>query len=165
MAKMEFIPVPDFDPDFAVPAQWAWVYRHYGLQVVPAHTAVKGGEWKFPLLPWGEFQNNLVSDAVFDRWYDLIRGEHANRQNMGVITGRCSGNIFVVDLDDQKGAEPQAWWHGLIEVHNNGIDPETVEQRTGGGGRQKFFRAPMDWVALTNKTTIHIDIQYKAASS
>lgn len=148
----------DFDPDFASPAEWAWMYRDCGLQVVPAHTAVKGGEWKFPLLNWTEFQNNLVSDALYDRWYGL-NGEHAARQNMGIITGRCSGNVFVIDLDDQKGPEPQAWWHGLLEVHNNGIDPETVEQRTGGGGRQKLFRAPIDWIAPTNKTTIHIDIR------
>ena len=137
------------------------MYRACSLQVVPAHTAVKGGEWKFPLLPWREFQNNLVSDAVFERWYGA-NGEHANRQNMGVITGRASGNIFVVDLDDQKGPQPQAWWHGVLEVHNNGMDPETVEQRTGGGGRQKFFRAPMDWVAPTNKTIINVDIRGQA---
>ena len=134
------------------------MYRACGLQVVPAHTAVKGGEWKFPLLPWGEFQNNLVADAVFDRWYGP-GGEHSSRQNMGVITGRCSGNVFVIDLDDQKGPQAQAWWIGLLELHNSGIDPETVEQRTGGGGRQKLFRAPIDWVAPTNKTTIHIDIR------
>ena len=134
------------------------MYRACGLQVVPAHTAVKGGEWKFPLLPWGEFQNNLVADAVFDRWYGP-GGEHSSRQNMGCITGRCSGNVFVIDLDDQKGPQAQAWWQGLLELHNSGIDPETVEQRTGGGGRQKLFRAPMDWVAPTNKTTIHIDIR------
>ena len=37
-----------FDPDFASPAEWAVVYRFCCLQVVPAHTAVKGGEWKIP---------------------------------------------------------------------------------------------------------------------
>ena len=148
----------EFDPDFAAPSEWAAEYRKHGLQVVPAHTAVKGGEWKFPLLPWGEFQNNLVSEAVFDRWYG-VNGEHASRQNMGVITGRCSRNVFVIDLDDQKGPQAGEWWHGILEIHNSGIDPETVEQRTGGGGRQKLFRAPMDWVAPTNKTTINVDIR------
>jgi len=156
---VEFAPVPDFDPDFAIPAQWAGVYRHCRLQVVPAHFPVKGGEWKFPLLPWGEFQNNLISDTLFDRWYDLARGEHATRPQMGIITGRASGGVFVIDLDDQKGPEAQAWWHGLLEIHNNGLDIETVEQRTGGGGRQKLFRAPPDWIAPTNKTKLNIDIR------
>ena len=158
MSLMEQAPDPGFDPSFASPAEWAAMYRGCSLQVVPAHTAVKGGEWKFPLLPWGEFQNNLVSDAVFERWYGA-NGEHASRQNMGIITGRCSGNVFVIDLDDQKGPQAEAWWHSLLEIHNSGIDPETVEQRTGGGGRQKLFRAPMDWVAPTNKTSISVDIR------
>jgi hypothetical protein len=149
----------NFDPDFAAPAQWAAMYRACGLQAVPAKMPVKGGEWKMPALAsWAEFQENLIPQATIDRWY-APGGEHANRQNVGIITGRCSGNVFVTDLDDQKGPEAEAWWHGLLELHNNGLDIETVEQRTGGGGRQKLFRAPMDWVAPTNKTAIHIDIR------
>ena len=156
---MEHAPDPGFDPSFATPGEWALMYRACGLQVVPAHMPVVGGEWKFPCLAWGEFQNNLVSDLVFDRWYGANTGEHWQRAQMGVITGLCSGNVFVVDLDDQKGPQAEAWWQGLIAVHNNNLDIETVEQRTGGGGRQKLFRAPMDWVAPTNKTSIHIDIR------
>lgn len=135
------------------------MYRDHGLQVVPAKLPVKDGEWKMPALAaWTEFQENLIPDARFERWYGPS-GEHVNRLNMGIIAGRASGNVFVIDLDDQKGPEPQAWWRGLLAVHNNGIEPETVEQRTGGGGRQKLFRAPADWVAPTNKTAIHIDIR------
>jgi hypothetical protein len=153
-----FQPLP-FNYDFAVPAEWAAMYRQLGLQAVPAKMPVRDGEWKMPALAsWAEFQENLIPQATFDRWYGS-GGEHANRQNMGILTGRCSGNVFVIDLDDQKGPEAQAWWHGLIELHNNGIDIETVEQRTGGGGRQKLFRAPMDWLAPTNKTAIHIDVR------
>ena len=152
-------PHANFDPDFATPSQWVGMYRAYGLQIVPGKMPVKGGTWKTPALAsWTEFQENLIPQATIDRWYSP-GGEHASRQNMGIITGRCSGNVFVVDLDDQKGPDAQAWWHGLIELHNNGMDLETVEQRTGGGGRQKLFRAPMDWVAPTNKTVIHIDIR------
>jgi hypothetical protein len=148
-----------FDPDFAGSSEWARMYRSYGLQIVPARMPIPGGEWKMPALAsWTEFQENLIPQATFDRWYGA-NGEHVHRQNMGILTGHCSGNVFVIDLDDQKGPEPQAWWHGLLELHNNGFDPETVQQRTGGGGRQKLFRAPMDWRAPTNKTTIHVDIR------
>ena len=152
-------PLPEFDPEFADPAQWAAMYRACGLQVVPAKTPIKGGEWKMPaLVSWTEFQENLIPQATFDRWYGE-NGEHFRRQNMGIITGRCSRNVFVLDLDDQKGPEPQAWWHALLEIENNGVEPETVQQRTGGGGRQKLFQAPTDWVAPTNKTVIHIDVR------
>jgi hypothetical protein len=156
---MEQAPDPGFDPDFASPAEWAAMYRACLLQAVPAKMPVKGGQWKMPALAsWTEFQENLIPQATFDRWYSPS-GEHANRQNMGVITGRCSRNVFVVDLDDQKGPQAEAWWQSLLELHNSRIDPETVEQRTGGGGRQKLFRAPMDWVAPTNKTSIGVDIR------
>ena len=148
-----------FDPDFAGPSEWARMYRSYGLQIVPARMPIPGGEWKMPaLVSWTEFQENLIPQATFDRWYGN-NGEHIRRQNMGILTGHCSGNVFVIDLDDQKGPEPQAWWHSLLELHNNGIDPETVQQRTGGGGRQKLFRAPPDWRAPTNKTAINVDIR------
>ena len=149
----------EFDPDFAAPSEWAAMYRGCGLQVVPAKAPIKGGEWKMPALAsWTEFQENLIPQATFDRWYGA-GGNHANRLNMGILTGRCSNNVFVIDLDDQKGPQAGEWWHGLLEIHHSGIDPETVEQRTGGGGRQKLFRAPMDWVAPTNKTSLHIDIR------
>ena len=135
------------------------MYRARGLQVVPAKAPIKGGEWKMPALAsWTEFQENLIPQATFDRWYGE-NGDHIRRQNMGILTGRCSGNVFVIDLDDQKGPQAEAWWQGLLELHNSRIDVETVEQRTGGGGRQKLFRAPMDWVAPTNKTTINIDVR------
>ena len=151
--------ITEFDSDFASPSEWAAMYRACGLQVVPAKAPVKGGEWKMPALAsWTEFQENLIPQATFDRWYGAD-GDHCRRENMGILTGRCSGNVFVIDLDDQKGPEPQAWWGSLLEIHNSRMDLETAQQHTGGGGRQKLFRAPMDWVAPTNKTTIHIDIR------
>ena len=150
---------PDFDFDFAGPADWAAMYRACLLQVVPAKDAVRGGQWKMPdLARWAELQDEIAPQFTFDRWYG-VNGDHIRRQNVGFLTGRCSSNTFVIDLDDQKGPEAQAWWAGLLAVHNSNLDIETVEQRTGGGGRQKLFRAPMDWVAPTNKTTINIDIR------
>ena len=151
--------ITDFDPDFAAPSEWAAMYRKRGLQVVPAKAPIKGGEWKMPALAsWTEFQENLIPQATFDRWYG-DGGDHSRRENMGILPGRSSSNVCVLDLDDQKGPEAQAWWVSLLEVHNSRIDLETVQQHTGGGGRQKLFRAPMDWVAPTNKTTINVDIR------
>jgi hypothetical protein len=46
-----------------------------------------------------------------------------------------------------------------LAEHNNGIEPETCQQVTGGGGRQLFFRAPAEWHAPTNKTPIGVDIR------
>jgi hypothetical protein len=152
----------DFDPDFASPAEWAAMYRACGLQVIPCYApseVAKGASWKRPKLSeWTEFQNSLVPDVVFARWYG-VAGEHSARDNMGMLTGRASGNVFVIDLDDQKGPAAGEWWRGVLAVHNNGIEPETWRQQTGGGGRQILFRATPDWHVPTNRTPIGVDIR------
>jgi hypothetical protein len=135
------------------------MYRAVGLQVVPSHLPSEQQNWKRPALKdWKELQESLVPQATFDRWYS-VQGEHARRPNMGLLTGRASGNIFVIDLDDYKDAGARAWWLSVLEEHNNGMEPETCQQITGGGGRQLFFRAREGWQAPTNKTPIGVDIR------
>ncbi|TFW53644.1 hypothetical protein CT676_40610 [Bradyrhizobium sp. MOS001] len=155
-------PIADFDPDFASPAEWAAMYRACGLQVIPCYApseVSKGASWKRPKLSeWAEFQGSLVPDAVFARWYGTA-GEHSARDNMGILTGQASGNVFVIDLDDQKGPAAGEWWRGILAVHNNGIELETWRQQTGGGGRQILFRARPDWHAPTNRTPVGVDIR------
>ena len=50
-------------------------------------------------------------------------------------------------------------------LHDNAMDLETVEQRTGGGGSQKLYRAPPEWTAPTNKTLIGVDIRGQGGSA
>lgn len=154
--------IADFDPDFAGPGDWAAMYRARGLQVIPCFSPEEvpaGVSWKRPRLSeWTTLQESLIPDASFDRWYGR-GGEYALRRNMGILTGRASGNVFVIDLDDQKGPSADAWWRNLLDAHNNGIEPETWQQRTGGGGRQLLFRARQDWHAPTNRTPIGVDIR------
>jgi len=150
------------DTDFASPADWARLYRLRGIQVVPAFMpgeVKKGVSWKRPLLKsWTEFQENLVPDEVFNPWYGP-GGQYSTRPNMGIITGRASNNLFVIDLDYHKVAAAAQWWQGLMAVHNNGMELETVEQVTGGGGSQKLFVGPPGWTPPTNKTPIGVDIR------
>ena len=47
-----------------------------------------------------------MPDEVFDRWYGP-GGQYATRDNMGVITGRASNNLFVIDLDIHKSTPPR----------------------------------------------------------
>lgn len=152
----------NFDPDFASPADWAAMYRACGLQVIPCYMpdeVAVGVSWKRPKLSeWVTLQENLIPDASFERWYGSA-GEYSARQNMGILTGRASGNVFVIDLDDQKGPSAAAWWQGVLAEHNNSIEPETWRQLTGGGGRQILFQARPDWHAPTNRTPIGVDIR------
>lgn len=148
----------EFDTDFAGPQSYASMYRHVGVQVVPALKPGEDPEWKRPIFEWKEFSNNLVPDAVFARWYGPD-GQYRQRPNMGAITGAASGGLVVVDIDGEAGLN---WWNGLLAVHNNNLEPETPSQRTGGGGRQIFFRvkAGDDWVPPTFKApAMKVDIR------
>jgi hypothetical protein len=148
-----------FDPDFASPGDWAAMYRSCYWQVVPSHMPSAGQNWKRPALAdWKSLQEAMVPDATFERWYG-VQGEHARRINMGILTGRASGNVFVIDLDEYKTPEALGWWRGVMAEHNNDMEIETCQQVTGGGGRQLFFTAPSGWHAPTNKTPIGVDIR------
>jgi hypothetical protein len=145
-----------FDPDFAGPQQWAEMYRRHGFQVVPAWSPAEHKQWKRPKLKgWRDLQNQKMTQAYFDQ----VWAENATRRNMGLITGPCSDNQFIVDLDTQKTPAAADWWNGLLAVHNNNMPLETCEQRTGGGGRQLLFRAPPGYVVPTCKTARGVDIR------
>lgn len=151
--------VESFEPDWAGPGDWAAMYRAAGLQVVPSHMPSSGPNWKRPALAdWKSLQEELIPDASFDRWYGA-RGEYSQRGNMGILTGRASGNVFVIDLDEYKTPDALGWWRGVMAEHNNDMELETCQQVTGGGGRQLFFIAPAGWHAPTNKTPLGVDIR------
>lgn len=151
-------PVENFEPDWAGPGDWAAMYRMAGLQVVPSYSPDQAN-WKRPALAdWKSLQEAMVPDATFERWYGP-QGEHSRRLNMGILSGRASGNVFVIDLDEYKTPEALGWWRGVMAEHNNDMELETCQQVTGGGGRQLFFRAPADWNAPTNKTPLGVDIR------
>jgi hypothetical protein len=142
-----------FDPDFASAVEWARLYRAKGVQVVPCNG-------KIPFLKsWKEYQNELVPEATFDRWYGA-GGLYSSSPNMGMLTGNASGHVLMIDLDVYKpgGTAALNWWRGLLIVHNNNMLLETWEQVTGGGGFQLFFRYPASWKGAVNaKTDIHVD--------
>jgi RecA-family ATPase len=148
-----------FSTDFAAPSDYAKEYRRLGIQVVPGKKPNEDENWKRPKLErWKTFQNEPIPEATFESWYGP-NAEHAKRESMGIITGKCSGNIFVIDLDEYKTPACREWWQGVLEANNYGTEPETWQQVTGGGGRQLFFRAPAEWHAPTNRTPIGVDIR------
>ena len=152
------MPLTDFEPDFAGASDYARLYRSLDIQVVPALTPDKGKAWKLPAVSWKSLQNELVPELTFERWYGP-QGEHIRRQNMGIITGKASNNIFVVDVDLHRNTDASSWWQYIIEQAPNLVDVETVSQTTGGGGKQYLFRAPDNWTAPTFKTSIGVDIR------
>ena len=152
--------LPEFDDEWAGPSDWARMYRAAGLQVVPAYIPGEDSQKSFkqPKIKWKEFEDTLVPDSAFERWYGP-NGEFRTRDNMGIITGKASDNLLCVDLDVKADDSAMRWWASILAVHNHGLEPETVSQRTGGGGRQILFRAPAGYRPPTNKTGIGVDFR------
>lgn len=151
--------IDDFDADFASVPEFARFYRSLGMQAVPAKEPRESREWKRPaLVTWREFEKELAPDDVFAQWYGG-RGEHVGRSNIGIITGRASGGIFIVDLDIHAKSEAASWWDYILSCEQRAGELETARQTTGGGGKQLLFRAPAGWSPPTAKTPIGVDIR------
>ena len=145
------MPLPSFDSSFASPAEWARLYRNAGVQVVPGIFPMRTAADKRPALAnWKEFHDDLVAEAVFERWFPA-----QTHPNMGLITGRASGNVIVVDLDTYKSGQANLWW----DYATGGIEPETWKQTTGGGGQQVLLRAPPGLTIPNCTTSMGVDIR------
>lgn len=87
---------------------------------------------KAPVAPWQELQQHPASEAEVREWF-----ERWPRANLGVVTGGVSG-IVVLDVDAGHGGEA-----GLAALEaEHGSLPDTVEARSGGGGRHLYFAHP-----------------------
>jgi hypothetical protein len=148
----------DFNEDFASLADYARMYRELGLQAVPSHYPTRHvHNWKRPALDgWRDYQNELVDDVTFHKWFDGISD---TKNNIGILTGNCSGRVFVVDLDTHSKPEAALWWSCCMDMQEKADELESPTQRTGGGGLQILFRAPEGWTSPTIKTSIGVDIR------
>lgn len=153
--------LPEFDPEFASPADYARLYRALGLQVVPSmlESEKKKPEdtIKRPIINWRQFTKELISDEQFEEWYGRA-GIYSKRSNLGILTGVCSGRVFVLDLDTHTNPVAQLWWDDIQQTYGGAVS-ETPTQRTGGGGLQLLFRYPESWVPPTIRTQIGVDIR------
>jgi len=153
--------LPEFDPEFASPADYARLYRALGLQVVPSmlESEKKKPEdtIKRPIINWRQFTKELISDEQFNEWYGPT-GIYSKRGNLGILTGVCSGRVFVLDLDTHTNPVAQLWWDDIQQTYGGSVS-ETPTQRTGGGGLQLLFRYPESWVPPTIRTQIGVDIR------
>ena len=146
--------LPIFDPDFD---DYPQLYRQIGLQVVPSYQPSEVRDWKRPKLSsWREHENELVSNDQFDTWFGA-RGQF-KQSNLGVICGKASQGLFFLDLDLQKDQGAEQWYMELL-ANTDGRAFQTPTQQTGGGGIQILFRAPLDRIPSTCKTSIGVDVR------
>jgi len=139
---------------------WAKFWFQKGFSVIPVHYVKDGvcsckmgrdcpspGKHPAPSR-WKAYQEKKADTHTLEMWFD---GRFAD-YNLGVVTGKISGNIFVVDVDIGEG-KPGPDTLDDLQMANDDL-PETLEQITGSGGRHYFFRAPPDTEILTGKNTL-----------
>ena len=87
---------------------------------------------KRPAIAWREFQQRRARPAEVEVWL-----HHMPHANIAAVTGALSG-IVVVDVDAGHGGEASL---AAVEREKGGV-PDTVQARTGGGGRHLYFKHP-----------------------
>ena len=71
--------------------EYARYYVSHGLSVIPLKP--RGKE---PLVKWKEFQERLPNDEEIEKWF------RSGSVNIGIVTGRVSGNLVVLDFDGKE---------------------------------------------------------------
>lgn len=114
-------------------------YAAHGWQVLPCHTPTPDGcscrnadcdsIGKHPRSQHGR-TDATTSASTIRRWWEMWPDA-----NIGIATGAAS-NLVVLDEDTYKGGDVHT-----LELAYHPL-PETVEQHTGGGGRQFFYTHP-----------------------
>ncbi len=102
-------------------------YAGYHWSVIPMRSRDKR-----PLIKWQQYQQQRASQDEITGWY-----QRWPTANVGIVTGIISG-LLVLDIDPRHGGDDSlAQWQ-----REHGPLPQTVEARTGGGGRHLYFSHP-----------------------
>jgi len=132
----------------------AKAYQGLGWAIMPVHTPIDGGgcsceeyirkktkdpKYKCPstgkhpkIRLWQEEASTNAEKA--NKWFN-----NSYKNNIGIATGKKSGvTVIDIDINHQIGKFGDESLEHLEQ--KLGKLPDTVEQKTGGGGRQLFFK-------------------------
>lgn len=137
-------------------------YLSMGLTPIPCHAPDKkqgctcrlGNDCvspgKHPAIPWQRYQRKPVDDDQLLIWFGP--GGMFENQNIGIVTGTISTNVFIVDVDCGPGKFGEETLRDLQMQHDD--LPPTMQAKTGGGGRHYFYRAPEGVRIVTDKNVL-----------
>jgi hypothetical protein len=146
--------------------EWAKYWADMGFSVVPVHTikngacsCFKGKECKsmgkHPALDWTQYQKKKADSKQIKEWFT---GQYKG-YNIGVVTGKISGNRYAVDVDVGEGKDGQDSLDDLCLEYDD--LPETLKAISGSGGNHYFFKAPdsMEVHSGTNVLGSGVDVR------
>ena len=141
--------------------KWAKFWSDKGFSVVPVHYVQSDGSCSCNLghecaspgkhpagQRWKKYQEERADDDTLELWFEGRFRDY----NIGVVTGKISGNVFAVDVDIAEGKLGQDTLDDLCMAHDD--LPVTFEQRTGSGGKHIFLSAPDDANIITGKNVL-----------
>ena len=117
--------------------QYALAYARIGLAVFPVSSHGRTSEdYKRPMVKNGFHDATTDPDTInkwWERWPDA---------NIGIVTGKPSGGVFVIDLDvkEEEGVDGREAIREWEREHGK-LPEETMLSITGGGGYHIFFRS------------------------
>ncbi len=114
----------------------------------------------FPLQPHSKkpVTRNGCKDATTDEQQIAMWWAQNPQYNIGIATGRVSGGLVVIDLDEDEEKDKHGYSVLKEWQQENGELPETWQSITGRGGYHLFYR---DTAVYTNKVGLYdgIDIR------
>ena len=119
---MNNIIINDAKPNGQTFAQSAAAYTAAGLSVLPTCAD------KRPALPWKKFTQRIITPSEIAATFPRARG-------IGIITGKVSGNLELLDFDDGGSAFP-AWSEKLPRS----ILARLVIEQSPSGGYHVYYR-------------------------
>ena len=141
--------------------EWAKYWSDLGFSVIPVHyvkpdgscSCSRGADCESPgkhpaPARWKKYQERKADADTLEMWF----GGQYKDYNIGVVTGKVSNNVFVVDVDVGEG-KPGVETLDDLCMANDDL-PDTLEQITGSGGRHYFFQAPENVEIITGKNTL-----------
>ena len=99
------------------------LYKRLGFCIIPLRPRSK-----VPLIPWKEFQTRKPTDEELEKWF---RNKFVN---VGIVCGKVSGNLFVIDFDGEEAFSKA--FHNLERLLNSTLVVKTAR------GYHVYFRAP-----------------------
>lgn len=104
---------------------------------------------KIPFKPWQEFQSKL---APIDDWYN----HYMSRGTVGVICGKISGNLEVIDIDVKNDPELSIFedYFALFPIE---LKNRLLVQYTPNKGWHIIYRCPDVEIEPNQKLALHTD--------
>jgi hypothetical protein len=117
--------------------------HEFGLSIIPVSSK------KQPFSPWAEYQTKI---APTSEWYS----HYCNQGTVGIITGKVSGNLEVIDIDVKNDPEGTIM-EELVNLIPSSLYSRLLVQTTPNKGYHVIYRCQDVVIEKNQKLALHLD--------